>query len=378
LFHRERVWSASERKYIGWERKRGKLEELNRLISGGTPAAPEHFVRVGDPDDLTDIRFIITLDSDTQLPRDTARRMVETLAHPLNQARFDGQGMLLPGTYAIIQPRVSPSLPSATATAFSRTYSDPVGVDPYTKAVSDTYQDLTGAGSYHGKAIYDPRAFHRVLSDRFPEQWLLSHDLIEGEHLRVGLASDIELFDEFPRDYLTYTRRQHRWIRGDWQIIDWLLPKVPSRSGGKEPNSLPLFSRWKILDNLRRSLVPLASVGLLLIAWLNSSPMAWAAGVLVAGMLFFQPVAQPLTWATSAQSLRSLSLRQIGHDLVRAIAEASLLPHQAGLALDAVLRVWYRRLVSKRGLLEWTSASMAQYASAADQPLFILHSAAIS
>ena len=378
LFHRERVWTASEGKFIGWERKRGKLEELNRLISAGTLRGPDPVVRVGDADDLADVRFVITLDSDTQLPRDTARRMVETLAHPLNQARFDAQGSLLPGTYAIIQPRVSPSLPSATATAFSRIYSDPVGVDPYTKAVSDTYQDLSGAGSYHGKAIYDPRAFHRVLGDRFPEQWLLSHDLIEGEHLRVGLASDIELFDEFPRDYLTYTRRQHRWIRGDWQIVDWLLPKVPSRSGGKQANPLPLFSRWKILDNLRRSLVPVSSVALLLVAWLTSSPMAWAAGVLVAGMLFFQPVAQPLTWATSALGLRSLSLRLIGHDLVRAIAEAALLPNQAGLALDAVLRVWYRRLVSKRGLLEWTSARMAQYASATERPLFTLHSAAIS
>ncbi|MEK7682576.1 MAG: glucoamylase family protein [Chloroflexota bacterium] len=378
LFHRERVWTPSEGKFIGWERKRGKLEELNRLIAGAPARSGEPQVLVGDREGLIDIRFVITLDSDTQLPRDTARRMAETLAHPLNLPRFNPDGKLLPGTYAIIQPRVSPSLPSATATPFSRTFSDPVGVDPYTKAVSDAYQDLAGAGSYHGKAIYDPRAFHRVLSDRFPEEWLLSHDLIEGEHLRVGLASDIELFDEFPADYLTYRGRQHRWIRGDWQIVDWILPKVPSHSGERVPNPLSALSRWKVFDNVRRSLVPVMSLALLLVAWLNSAAMSWAAGILIAGVLLFLPVAQPLTWATSAHGLNAFSLRQIGHDIVRAMAEASLLPHQAGLTADAILRVWYRRLVTKRGLLEWTTARMGQRASAAELPRFMLHTTAIS
>ena len=201
LFHRERTWSESEQKFIGWERKRGKLEELNGLIDGTRPETSRRLVYVGDPDQLADVRFVITLDSDTQLPHDTARRMIETLAHPLNQPRFDAAGRMLAGSYTIIQPRVSPTLPSTSGSPFSRLFSDAVGIDPYTHAVSDVYQDLTGEGSYHGKGIYDVRAFSRVLSGRFPEAWVFSHDLIEGAHVRVGLASDIELYDEFPQGY---------------------------------------------------------------------------------------------------------------------------------------------------------------------------------
>ena len=268
LFHRERKWCESEQKFIGWERKRGKLEELNGLIDGTRPREAERLVYVGDPDQLSNVRFVITLDSDTQLPHDTARRMIETLAHPLNQARFDDAGRVRSG-YTIIQPRVSPSLPSTSGSPFSRLFSDPVGIDPYTNAVSDVYQDLAGEGSYHGKGIYDVRAFSRVLSGRFPEAWLLSHDLIEGAHVRVGLASDIELYDEFPQDYLSYIKRQHRWIRGDWQIADWIMPRVPQPGGGRGPNPLSWFDRWKIFDNLRRSLLPAASLALLMASWLD-------------------------------------------------------------------------------------------------------------
>ena len=249
LFHRERKWCESEQKFIGWERKRGKLEELNDLIVGTRPRDAERLVYVGDPDQLSNVRFVITLDSDTQLPADTARRMIETLAHPLNQARFDDAGRVQSG-YTIIQPRVSPSLPSTSGSPFSRLFSDPVGIDPYTNAVSDVYQDLTGEGSYHGKGIYDVRAFSRVLSGRFPEAWLLSHDLIEGAHVRVGLASDIELYDEFPQDYLSYIKRQHRWIRGDWQIADWIMPRVPQAGRRTRPQSALLV---RSLEGLRQS-----------------------------------------------------------------------------------------------------------------------------
>jgi cyclic beta-1,2-glucan synthetase len=366
LFHRERRWSESEQQYIGWERKRGKLEELNCLIDGTRPEDAPRLVFVGDPDRLSNVRFIITLDSDTQLPHGTARRMIETLAHPLNQPRFDTAGRILTGSYTIIQPRVSPSLPSTSASPFSRLFADAVGIDPYTKAVSDVNQDLTGEGSYHGKGIYDVRAFSRVLSGMFPEEWLLSHDLIEGAHVRVGLASDIELYDKFPKNYLSYASRQHRWIRGDWQIADWIMPRVPQAGGGRRPNQLPWFNRWKILDNLRRSVIPAASLGLLVASWLTSTQMGWMASLVVAIQLLFHPLAQPFTMATTQRGLKSFSLSKVVHDLLRAIAEASLLPHQAGLALDAILRVWYRRLISHRGLLEWTSAQATQR-SAADQ-----------
>ena len=355
LFHRERIWSESEQKYIGWERKRGKLEELNCLIDGTRDPAAPGLVHVGDPNGLGDVRFIITLDSDTQLPHGSARRMVETLAHPLNQPRFDSSGAISAGSYTIIQPRVSPTLPSTSASIFSRLFADAVGIDPYTQAISDVYQDLSGEGSYHGKGIYDVRAFNRVLSGRFPEEWVLSHDLIEGAHVRVGLASDIELYDEFPQGYRNYSIRAHRWIRGDWQIAGWIFPQVPQFSGSRQTNPLSFLNRWKIFDNLRRSLLPVASLALLLLSWFVSLQVAGVAAMLVGLQLLFHPLAQPFTMATTLKGFRQFSPAKLLHDLMRATADAALLPHQAALALDAVCRVGYRRLISRRNLLEWTA-----------------------
>jgi cyclic beta-1,2-glucan synthetase len=369
LFHRERTWSESEQKFIGWERKRGKLEELNGLIDGTRDEGAARLVYLGDPERLADVRFVITLDSDTQLPHGTARRMVETLAHPLNQPRFNPAGELTAG-YSIIQPRVSPTLTSTSVSLFSRLFSDAVGIDPYTQAVSDVYQDLSGEGSYHGKGIYDVRAFNRLLSGRFPEAWVLSHDLIEGAHVRVGLASDIELYDEFPQGYQGYASRAHRWIRGDWQIAGWILPSVPQALGGRGSNRLSLLNRWKILDNLRRSLLPATSLALLIACWFTS-PGAGALAALVVGMqLLFHPLAQPFTMATTGKGLKYFSPAQLGHDLLRALADAALLPHQAAVALDAIARVAYRRLISGRDLLEWT-AQASQANAARRQPLFV-------
>ncbi|WP_237754247.1 GH36-type glycosyl hydrolase domain-containing protein [Geobacter sp. OR-1] len=369
LFHRERTWSESEQKFIGWERKRGKLEELNRLIDGTRSETAAPMVYVGDPDQLADIRFIITLDSDTQLPHAAARRMVETLAHPLNQPRFDGLGNIIAG-YTIIQPRVSPTLPSTSVSIFSRLFADAVGIDPYSQAVSDVYQDLSGEGSYHGKGIYDVAAFSRVLSGRFPEERVLSHDLIEGAHARVGLASDIELFDEFPQGYQSYSSRAHRWIRGDWQIAGWLFQRVPLPGGGRGPNPLSFLNRWKILDNLRRSLLPSASLGLLIASWLISPKIGGIATLVVGMQLLFHPLAQPFTMATTHKGLKYFDLSKVMHDLLRAIADAALLPHQAAVALDAIGRVWYRRMISRRNLLEWT-AQATHWSASKRQPLFV-------
>jgi len=378
LFCREKKWSESERKFIGWERKRGKLEELNRLIDGTRPPGSAQLVRVGDPGRLTDIRFVITLDSDTQLPSGSARRMIETLAHPLNQPRFDSKGEILAGTYTIIQPRVSPSLTSSSASPFSRLFSDSVGIDPYTKTVSDVNQDLAGEGSYHGKGIYDVRAFSRVLAGRFPEATLLSHDLIEGAYVRVGLASDIELLDEFPRDYLTYVRRQHRWIRGDWQIAPWILPRVPLPGGLRGPNPLSWFNRWKILDNLRRSLIPAASLVLLTAAWLISGRMGWIAVLVVAAQLLFQTLASSFTSATTRRGFQGFSAPKLAHDLLRTIVEAALIPQQAALALDAIARASYRRILSHRHLLEWAKDRMKRKSALVSLPVFLLLMAVVS
>jgi cyclic beta-1,2-glucan synthetase len=371
LFHRKRTWSESERKFIGWERKRGKLEELNRLIAGTRPEGADKLVYVGNPERISSVRFVITLDSDTQLPSGSARRMIETLAHPLNQPRFDKEGRILPGSYSIIQPRVSPSLPSSGATRFSRLFSYAVGIDPYTRAISDVNQDLTGEGSYHGKGIYDARAFSRILSGAFPEGRLLSHDLIEGAYARVALASDIELLDEFPRDYLTFARRQHRWIRGDWQIAAWTFPRVPRAGGGRKPNELSAFNRWKILDNLRRSLVPAASLVLLASSWTASPRIGWIATIVVAAQLLFQTLAQPFTSATTRRGLRGLSGLRLLHDFCRTLVEAALIPREASLATDAILRAWYRQAISHRHLLEWTQAHEKRRGSLASAPAFL-------
>ena len=286
LFHRGRMWSESEQRWIGWERKRGKLEQLNQFLIGESTPELEGFLHAGDRAQLEGIRFVITLDADTQLLRDTARRMIETLAHPLNQARLSPDGRHVVRGYTIIQPSVSASLPSATATWFSRIFADPRGIDPYTHAVSDVYQDLFGEGSYHGKGIYELQTFHRLLSGRFPTAHLLSHDLLEGCHVRVGLATDIELLDVFPNSYIAWWSRQHRWIRGDWQIIDWLKSCVPVGGGRMEPNPLSVFNRWKIFDNLRRSLVPPAIIALLLVGWFcTPAPMLWSA--IIAGLMLW-------------------------------------------------------------------------------------------
>ncbi len=371
LFHRDRTWSESEQKFIGWERKRGKLEELNGLIDGTRPAEAGRLLHVGSPDQLSDIRYVITLDSDTQLPSGTARRLIETLSHPLNQARLDNKGRIVAG-YTIIQPRVSPSLPSMSGSPFSRLFANPIGIDPYTSAVSDVNQDLAGQGSYHGKGIYDVRAFNRVLGGRFPEEWLLSHDLIEGAHVRVGLASDIELYDEFPQDYLSFIKRQHRWVRGDWQIADWILPLVPRPGGGRGLNPLSWYDRGKIFDNLRRSLLPVTSLALLLASWSVSSQAGWLATVVVASKLLFHSLAQPFTWATTPLGSKGINITTLTHDLLRVVVEAALLPYQAWLALDAIARVLHRRHISHRGLLEWTSAQVVHGDAQAKVPRFLL------
>lgn len=360
LFHRERAWSETEKKFIGWERKRGKLEELNRLLDGSRPEEAARLVYVGDPNRLWDVRFVITLDSDTQLPPGSARRLIETLAHPLNRPRFDASGRVAAGTYTIIQPRLAISLPSAHATPFSRIFADAVGVDPYTKAVSDVYMDLAAEGSYQGKGIYDVRAFSHILSGRFPEGRLLSHDLLEGAHVRVGLATDIELYEEFPRDYLSYSTRQHRWIRGDWQIVDWVTPRVPMPGGKRGRNPLGAFDRWKILDNIRRSLVPPLSMLFLVSCWLWSLAAAIAAGLVVSSPYLFRPLTHPITWLTTRGGIKQASWERVARELWRGLLELSLLPHQAWLAADAICRVWYRLLISHRKLLEWTPAHIVQ------------------
>ena len=384
LFHRERVWSEGEGKWIGWERKRGKLEELNRFLMNSAPenemdasAAESPLLRVGDAALLSSTRFVITLDADTQLPHDSARHMIEALAHPLNRPHIDTQRNIVTRGYGIIQPRVSTALPSAVSTRFARLYTDARGTDPYTSLVSNTYQDLSGEGAYHGKGIYDLEAFDRVLDHRFPDATLLSHDLIEGAHVRVGLATDIELFDQFPENYFAYAKRQHRWIRGDWQISNWAFGRVPSQNGAVN-NPLSGLNKWKIFDNLRRSLVPIAAVTLLILSWLVYPQAAKAASLLIVLSFLVPTLTGVFTYVTTSLFRRALPLRDWIASLGRAVLGLAILPHQAGLNLDAIARVVYRRAVSHQHLLEWTTSTDAARSSRNAEKSFVWRLAFVS
>ncbi|MEN6607869.1 MAG: cyclic beta 1-2 glucan synthetase, partial [Bryobacteraceae bacterium] len=282
LFHRPRRWNPRERLWMGYERKRGKLADLNAFLRGGSK---DSFSLVaGDTAVLGNVKYVITLDTDTQLPRDSAWQFVGAMAHPLNRARYDETKQRVMEGYGILQPRVAVSMPGANRSRYARLWGSEAGIDPYTRAVSDVYQDLFGEGSFIGKGIYDVDAFERALGGRFPENRILSHDLIEGCYARAGLVSDVQLYEDYPSRYSADVSRRYRWVRGDWQLVRWLLPRVPGQGGHRRKNPLSGLSRWKIFDNLRRSLVSPALTLLLLLGW-TVLPSGWLWTLAVLGII---------------------------------------------------------------------------------------------
>ncbi|MGH7475834.1 MAG: GH36-type glycosyl hydrolase domain-containing protein [Longimicrobiales bacterium] len=360
LFHRPRRWNPAQGLWMGWERKRGKLAQFNRFVRGTDDGAFSTIV--GDVDAIRRVRYVITLDADTVLPPDAAALLVGTIAHPLNHAVYDASRGYVVRGYGIIQPRVSVALPSAFRSRFAVIHSGHPGVDPYTTAVSDVYQDLFGEGSFTGKGIYDVDAFGRATRGRFPTDTLLSHDLIEGNYARAGLATDIEVYDDYPTRYLTYTRRLHRWIRGDWQLLDWLTPHVPGPDG-PEPNRLSILSRWKILDNLRRSVVEIAQLLFLVAGWtvFPGSPLRWTALGLAAIAapwiiaLLLTVLRPPLD--KSWRAYYAAILRDAATSAQQVMLAIAFLPHLAWVSADAIVRTLWRLFVSRRNLLEWQTAS---------------------
>jgi cyclic beta-1,2-glucan synthetase len=361
FLHRHRIYNPRERAWMGWERKRGKLMDFARLLRHKYDSFP---IKVGDLSLLSGARFLITLDADTELPRGAAHRMVGTLAHPLNQAVLDSRNMVVSG-FGVLQPRLGVSLQSAARSRLANILAGERGLDIYTRAVSDVYQDLYGDAIFTGKGIWEVDTLLRTLDHRFPENALLSHDLIEGAHARTGLTSDIELVDDYPSNYSAFSRRKHRWIRGDWQIAEWLLPRVREAAGDGVPNPLSVVSRWKIFDNLRRSLIEPAAFLMLVLGWLvlPGSALRWtiAAIALMFAPAWFHFMA-PLLWSVLKRDL-AIARRSLPA-LITANAAAFLrltfLAHQTLLSLDAITRVLVRRLVTHRGLLEWETAAEAE------------------
>ncbi len=356
FFHRPRMWNGREKCWMGYERKRGKLEALNRFLR-----SPEtnDFLIEGDFSIVSTIKYVITLDTDTELPRDCAKHLIETMAHPLNAPVYDSVKGYVSGGYAILQPRVVSSLPAINSSWYSRMFGSDYGIDPYTRAVSDVYQDLFGEGSFIGKGIYDVDMFARVMTDRLPENRILSHDLLEGTYCRSGLISDIELVDAFPQRYSEECSRRYRWTRGDWQILAWLGPRVPGLGKKSVPNPLSHLSRLKIFDNLRRSLVPAGMLLLIVVGWLFVTPSWLGIAAVVATLLIpvlpsviFKAVEIPRRFPLyshirTVAGFAGLQFFQVCFSLI-------VLPFEAFTNLDAILRTCWRVLVSRRHLLQWT------------------------
>ena len=372
LLHRPRQWNAQQRSWMGWERKRGKIHELNRLLRGATDTS---FVanEAGAARTPPHIRYVVVVDADTRLPRGTVRRLVGKMAHPLNRPTFDNGAQRVVDGYAILQPRVSPALPIGTeGSIFQAVFAGTAGMDPYACAVSDVYQDLFGEGSYCGKGIYDVDAFEAALKGRIPANTLLSHDLLEGIFARAGLVSDIELIDEFPARYDVALARQHRWARGDWQLLPWIFAGRTVTQSGTHMPATPPVGRWKMIDNLRRSLSAPGAFAALVAGWMlpPSAAALWTSFVLATIAL---PAAIPLLGGMLPRrrglSLR-VHLRAVGQDMRLALLQTTLLiaflPLQAWMMCDAIGRTLFRLGVSRRNLLQWVTAAQMRDRPARD------------
>ncbi len=364
LLTRKRQWNSSEGKWIAWERKRGKLHEFNRLLRGDTSTSFDD--STASSKNLGEIQYVLTLDSDTQIPRESVLKLLGTILHPLNQPQWDPDERRITQGYGILQPRISITSASAGATRFSRVSSGNIGLDPYTTAVSDIYQDLFAEGSFTGKGLYVVDAFEKSLHNRVPENTVLSHDLFEGSFARAALVTDVEFLDDYPSDFDKFLKRQHRWTRGDWQIASWIFPWVRNANQQRVRNDLSAISRWKIFDNLRRSLVPLFSLMWLAAAWmfLPGPALLWTSLIV---LMYLFPVYSP---AATGKWLRPGDVTWRGHfwsgwknaqlKLGQILITLAFLPQQAWSQFDAIVRALYRMLISHQLKLEWVSHAQSE------------------
>jgi len=374
LFHRNRTFNAVEKIWMGWERKRGKLLDLNNLLLG---KSNNFSVIAGDQKLLEGFKYVITLDADTQLPRDAAHRLVGAMAHPMQRAVVHPVSNVVVEGYGILQPRVGVSIHSANRSRLASLFSGDSTFDVYTRAVSDVYQDLFGEGSFTGKGIYEIEVFQQVLEQRFPCNAILSHDMIEGAYARAGLLSDVEVIDDYPSRIAAYSKRKHRWVRGDWQILFWLFPRVPDYFGNVVRNPINLISRWKILDNLRRSLTEIAMLAILVSGWLflPGKALYWTLATL--GM-FAAPTYLQFAMGILRSGNNKFSARfwkEWFGDFAAANAHLFMrlvcLPQQSMVTLDAIVRVVVRMAVTRRKLLEWETAAESEASDKKRSPVDI-------
>ena len=362
LFHRPRLLNKYDNIWMGYERKRGKITALNLLLTNGKRDA--FSLITGDLANLQHIKYVITLDTDTQLPRDAAWKLIASKAHPLNQPFYDEKKSRVTEGYGIMQPRVAVSMPRTTGSLYNQIHAGDAGIDPYTRLTSDVYQDLFDEGSFIGKGIYDIETFELALNERFPENRILSHDLLEGCYTRSGLISDVQLYEEYPSKYSTDVSRRHRWIRGDWQIAWWCLPIIPDAKERFKKNRLSALSRWKIFDNLRRSLSPVALTVLLILGW-TVLRAPWFYTISVVGVIVLPSIVSALWGVVRVPKEASLrrhiiySMTGLGNSIIQNIYTVVCLPYEAYYSLDAILRTSWRMLVSHRNLLEWTTSGEA-------------------
>ncbi len=363
LFHRPRVWNAMDKVWMGYERKRGKLSDLNHLLRG---KSKDHFsVIVGDENIFTSSKYVITLDTDTQLPREAAWKLVGLMAHPLNHAVYDEKKKRVTEGYAIIQPRIAVSLHGATRSGYTRLHENDSGIDPYTRVTSDVYQDVFNEGSFIGKGIYEIDTFEKALNNRFLENRILSHDLLEGCYARCGFASDVQFYEDYPSRYSMDISRRHRWIRGDWQIAHWVLPFVPNVNKRFTRNPISALSRWKIFDNLRRSALPMASTFLLIAGW-TVLPDAWFWTMMVVAIIFIPSGITSLwnfIWKPKEVGVTqhiNNSTNVTSKSFLQAAFIVICLPYEAFVNLDAIGRTLWRLIISGKKLLEWNASGVNQ------------------
>jgi len=361
LFHRPRTWNAKDCIWMGYERKRGKLSELNHLLRGSN--RDRFSLIIGEPHLYQSVKYVITLDTDTQLPRDAAWKLVGLMAHPLNHAVYDERKKRVLHGYAIIQPRIAISLHGATRSGYTHLNENDSGIDPYTRVTSDVYQDVFGEGSFIGKGIYEIDSFEKALHGRFPENRILSHDLLEGTYARCGFASDVQVYEDYPTSYRLDSNRRYRWIRGDWQIAAWFLPFVPGADNKFKKNSISPLSRWKIFDNLRRSIVPIGLTLLLIAGW-TVFALPWFWTITVVGIVFIPSViisVWNLAWKPDEVGV-SQHINNATHATSRSILQAAFsfacLPYEAFMSTDAILRTVWRIAISGKKLLEWNPSGM--------------------